>query len=88
MAKAGHQGAPTHGLLLEDQIPYVLGTRPRFVIDRMGPKWKRSVGYMVRSDVRGKFDVGPMKVIWCSSLPLARDSRLAQPCCAGPASQP
>jgi hypothetical protein len=40
----------------------VLGTRPRFVVDRMGPKWKRSVGYVVRSDVRGKFDVGPMKV--------------------------
>jgi uncharacterized protein (DUF58 family) len=53
---------PTGLLLLEDQIPYVLGTRPRFVIDRMGPKWKRSVGYTVRSDVRGKFDVGPMKV--------------------------
>jgi uncharacterized protein (DUF58 family) len=53
---------PTGLLLLEDQIPYVLGTRPRFVVDRMGPKWKRSVGYLVRSDVRGKFDVGPMKV--------------------------
>jgi uncharacterized protein (DUF58 family) len=53
---------PTGLLLLEDQIPYVLGTRPRFVVDRMGPKWKRSVGYVVRSDVRGRFDVGPMKV--------------------------
>ncbi|NUR06938.1 MAG: DUF58 domain-containing protein [Nocardioidaceae bacterium] len=53
---------PTGLLLLEDQIPYVLGTRPRFVVDKMGPKWKRSVGYLVRSDVRGKFDVGPMKV--------------------------
>jgi uncharacterized protein (DUF58 family) len=53
---------PTGLLLLEDQIPYVLGTRPRFVVDRMGPKWKRSVGYLVRSEVRGKFEVGPMKV--------------------------
>ena len=53
---------PTGLLLLEDQIPYVLGTRPRFVVDKMGPQWKRSVGYLVRSDVRGKFDVGPMKV--------------------------
>ena len=53
---------PTGLLLLEDQIPYVLGTRPRFVVDKMGPKWKRSVGYLVRSDVRGKFEVGPMKV--------------------------
>ena len=53
---------PTGLLLLEDQIPYVLGTRPRFVVDRMGPKWKRSVGYLIRSDVRGKYTVGPMKV--------------------------
>jgi len=53
---------PTGLLLLEDQIPYALGTRPRFVVDKMGPKWKRTVGYVVRSDVRGKFDVGPMKV--------------------------
>ena len=53
---------PTGLLLLEDQIPYVLGTRPRFVVDRMGPKWKRSVGYQVRSDVRGSSTVGPMKV--------------------------
>jgi uncharacterized protein (DUF58 family) len=53
---------PTGLLLLEDQIPYALGTRPRFVVDRMGPKWKRTVGYLVSSDVRGAFDVGPMKV--------------------------
>ena len=53
---------PTGVLLLEDQIPYVLGTRPRFVVDRMGAQWKRSVAYQVRSDVRGRFEVGPMKV--------------------------
>ena len=53
---------PTGLLLLEDQLPYVLGTRPRFVVDRMGPRWQRSVGYVVRSDVRGKFTVGPMSV--------------------------
>jgi len=53
---------PTGLLLLEDQLPYMLGTRPRFVVDQMGPKWKRSVGYIVRSDVRGKYAVGPMSV--------------------------
>ncbi len=53
---------PTGLLMLEDQVPYVLGTRPRFVIDRMGHKWKRQVGYLVRSDVRGKYTVGPLKV--------------------------
>jgi hypothetical protein len=53
---------PTGLLLLEEQLPYVLGTRPRFVVDRMGPKWKRTVGYVIRSDVRGKYTIGPMKV--------------------------
>ena len=28
--------APTGLLLLEEQVPYALGVRPRFVIDRMG----------------------------------------------------
>ena len=53
---------PTGVLLLEDQVPYVLGSRPRFVVDRMGSGWKRSVAFHVRSDVRGKFVVGPMRV--------------------------
>ena len=53
---------PTGLLLLEDQLPYVLGTRPRFVVDKMGPRWRRTVGYVVRSDVRGKFSIGPMTV--------------------------
>jgi uncharacterized protein (DUF58 family) len=53
---------PTGVLLLEDHVPYVLGTRPRFVIDRMAPGWKRRVDFQVRSDVRGRFEVGPMRV--------------------------
>ncbi len=53
---------PTGLLLLEEVLPYVLGTRPRFVIDKMGPFWRRTVRYTVRSDVRGKLTVGPMTV--------------------------
>jgi uncharacterized protein (DUF58 family) len=53
---------PTGLLLLEDQVPYVLGSRPRFVVDRMATGRKRSVGYVVRSDVRGKFTIGPLSV--------------------------
>jgi uncharacterized protein (DUF58 family) len=53
---------PTGLLLLEDQVPYVLGTRPRFVVDRMATGRKRSVGYVVRSDVRGKYTIGPLSV--------------------------
>lgn len=53
---------PTGLLLLEDQVPYVLGTRPRFVIEGMGHGWQRRVTYQVRSDVRGRFMIGPMAV--------------------------
>ena len=53
---------PTGLLLLEDQVPYVLGTRPRFVVDRMATGRRRTVSYVVRSEVRGKFTVGPLSV--------------------------
>ncbi len=51
---------PTGLLLLEDHVPYVLGARPRFVLDRMSARWRRDVGYPVRSDVRGRFLIGPL----------------------------
>ena len=53
---------PSGTLLLEDHVPYVLGTRPRFVLDGIGQGWRRHVTYQVRSDVRGRFEIGPMTV--------------------------
>ena len=53
---------PNGVLLLEDHVPYVLGTRPRFVLEGAGAGWKQSVTYQVRSDVRGHFEIGPMTV--------------------------
>ncbi|WP_372727290.1 DUF58 domain-containing protein [Nocardioides sp.] len=53
---------PSGVLLLEDQVPYVLGTRPRFVLEGIGTGWRRHVTYPVRSDVRGRFEIGPMAV--------------------------
>lgn len=53
---------PSGVLLLEDHVPYVLGTRPRFVLEGIGHGWRRHVTYQVRSDVRGHFDIGPMSV--------------------------
>lgn len=53
---------PSGVLLLEDHVPYVLGTRPRFVVDGVGHGWHRQVSYQVRSDVRGRFEIGPMTV--------------------------
>ena len=62
LALSNEGRTPTGLLLLEEQVPYALGVRPRFVIDRMGSRWRRGVSYVVRSDVRGKFRLGPMTV--------------------------
>lgn len=51
---------PTGPLLLEDQVPYVLGTRPRFVLDRMSARWSREAVYRVRSEIRGRLTIGPL----------------------------
>jgi len=45
---------PSGVLMLEDHVPYVLGTRPRFVLDGIGHGWRRHATYQVRSDVRGR----------------------------------
>lgn len=53
---------PTGLLLLEDAVPYVLGSRPRFVLDQLRPRWRREMSYNVRSDVRGRYRIGPLTV--------------------------
>ncbi|CAM3932265.1 DUF58 domain-containing protein [Nocardioides zeicaulis] len=53
---------PTGVLLLEERLPYVLGTRPRFVLEGLGHGWRRHATYQVRSELRGQFDIGPMTV--------------------------
>ncbi|HEU4421759.1 MAG TPA: DUF58 domain-containing protein [Pilimelia sp.] len=53
---------PTGTLLLEDRLPYALGSRPRVVLERLGPHQASSVGYTVRADIRGRYDVGPLVV--------------------------
>lgn len=53
---------PSNVVLVEDQMPYVLGTRPRFVLDEVGTRWRRDISYPVRSDVRGRFTLGPLRI--------------------------
>jgi uncharacterized protein (DUF58 family) len=62
LALSNEGRTPNGVLLLEDHVPYVLGTRPRFVVEGIGPGWRQSVTYQVRSDVRGRFEIGPMSV--------------------------
>ncbi|MEV4534914.1 DUF58 domain-containing protein [Asanoa sp. NPDC049518] len=53
---------PTGTLLLEDRLPYALGSRPRVVLERLGAHQASSVAYTVRADVRGRYEVGPLVV--------------------------
>ncbi len=53
---------PSGLLLLEEQVPYELGARPRFVLEGIGHGWSRHATYQVRADLRGRFEVGPMSV--------------------------
>lgn len=53
---------PTGLMLLEDQVPYVLGSRPRFVLDQLRPRWQRTMVYTVRSEIRGRYSLGPLTV--------------------------
>ncbi|MQA83534.1 MAG: DUF58 domain-containing protein [Streptosporangiales bacterium] len=66
---------PTGLLLVEDHIPYVLGGRPRFVLDRVEPRGSRQLSYRVRSDVRGKFRLGPLSVRLADPLGLVELTR-------------
>lgn len=66
---------PTGTLLLEDQLPFLLGGRPRFVLDRVESHGIREVAYTLRSDARGRFRVGPLAVRLTDPFGLAELSR-------------
>ncbi|MFB7500907.1 DUF58 domain-containing protein [Streptomyces sp. NPDC056161] len=53
---------PTGLLMLQDRVPYMLGPRPRFVLDRVEPGGRREVSYRVRSDLRGRYPLGPLQL--------------------------
>lgn len=53
---------PTGVLLVEDTLPYTLGSRPRFVLDHVWSRFRREVTYGVYPSVRGRYTVGPLTV--------------------------
>lgn len=57
-----NRGPVTHRLLVEDRIPYALGSRPRFVVEPLQPDEQVLLEYAVRSEVRGSFAIGPLSV--------------------------
>lgn len=49
-------------LLAEETIPYSLGARPRYVLNGIERGGSREVSYQLRSDLRGKFVIGPLRI--------------------------
>jgi uncharacterized protein (DUF58 family) len=62
-------------LLAEDVTPYSLGSRPRFVLDEIEPGGSRELRYQIRSQTRGKFTVGPLRVRVADAFGLVEISR-------------
>ncbi|WP_310962968.1 DUF58 domain-containing protein [Nocardioides terrisoli] len=54
-------GPRTQLLMVEEQLPYALGSRPRFVVDPMQTGESVTLDYTVRSDVRGGYPIGPLR---------------------------
>ncbi len=62
-------------LLAEDVTPHSLGSRPRFVLDEIEPGGHREISYQIRSDTRGKFTIGPLRVRVADAFGLVEISR-------------
>lgn len=67
--------ASTGLLLAEDAVPYALGPRPRYVLDKIERKGTRELSYPLRSDLRGKFEIGPLSLRVADSFGLVEISR-------------
>jgi uncharacterized protein (DUF58 family) len=62
-------------MLVEEHVPFVLGSRPRFVLPGLSPGERRGVAYSVRSEVRGRFTVGPLAVRLTDPFGLVEQAR-------------
>lgn len=56
-----HGHVPSGGLLLEDGVPYTLGGRPRFVVERLRRRGTARLGYRVHPTMRGVHQLGPLR---------------------------
>src|SRR5215510_4793341 len=70
---------PTGLLLAEDTVPYSIGSRPRFILDRIEPGGSRWLSYPIQPDHRGKFAIGPLHVRVADAFGLAKVGSTAAP---------
>ncbi|MFP5282446.1 MAG: DUF58 domain-containing protein, partial [Actinomycetes bacterium] len=66
---------PAAVLMLEDEVPAELGSKPRFLVDRADATWRREVDYPLLGRVRGRFATGPLLVRTADPFGLVRLDR-------------
>ncbi|GMA85433.1 hypothetical protein GCM10025868_06830 [Angustibacter aerolatus] len=62
-------------VLAEEEVPYGLGTRPRFVLPGLEPGERRAIAYPVRSPRRGRYAVGPLSLTLTDPFGMGRHRR-------------
>lgn len=62
-------------LLAEDDLPYALGGRPRFVLDGIEGGGGREISYRIQSGLRGKYTIGPLQVRVADAFGMVEISR-------------
>ena len=60
--QVGNAGRRTRMLLLEEELPPTLGEPQRFVVDPLAPEEQTTLRYLVRTQHRGRYPLGPMHV--------------------------
>src|SRR5580692_7779776 len=70
---------PTGLLLAEDTVPYSIGSRPRFILDRIEPGGSRRLSYPIQPDHRGKYAIGPLNVRVADAFGLAKVGSVGAP---------
>lgn len=66
---------PVPSVALADTVPVLLGEEPRFDVGHMGPRSVRDVSYLVRPQVRGRYPIGPLRVVIGDPLGCVRVTR-------------
>ncbi len=60
--QVGNPGRRTGLLLMEEELPAALGERQRFVVSPLAPGAETTLRYLVRTEQRGRYPLGPIHV--------------------------
>lgn len=77
MLRVGNSSSlwPVPSVALADTVPVLLGEEPRFDVGHLGARSVRDVSYLVRPQVRGRYPIGPLRVVLGDPLGCVRVTR-------------